>query len=98
MLEAMTLLTAAWECVSQETWSNFLFQESRHKFWGSYTTPVDDPFELLDAELEDFQDRSESPIIDFTVDGYVDEDEDVLTSETHVMKDEEAIARVTQSQ
>lgn len=60
--------------------------------------PVDDPFELLDAELEDFQDRSESPIIDFTVDGYVDEDEDVLTSETHVMNDAEAIARVTQSQ
>ena len=29
-----------------------------------------DPFKLLAAQLEEFQDRCESPI-DFTVDGYV---------------------------
>ena len=53
---------------------------------------------MLDAQLEDFQDRCESPLIDFTVDGCVDVDEDVLTSETRVMTDTEIIARVTQSQ
>ena len=36
-------------------------------------------------------------LVDFTVDGYVDVDEDILTSETHVMTDAEIIARVTQS-
>ena len=34
----------------------------------------DDPFKLLDTQLEDFQDRRESQLVDFTV-GYVDLDE-----------------------
>ena len=33
---------------------------------------------MLDVQLEEFQDRSESPLVDFTIDGYVDVDEDVL--------------------
>ena len=57
-----------------------------------------DPFKLLDAQLEDFQDRCESSLVDFTVDRYVDKDEDVITSETHVITNAEIIARVTQSQ
>ena len=52
---------------------------------------------MLAAQLEEFQDRCESPI-DFTVDGYVDADEDVVTSEAHFLKDSEIIARVTQTQ
>ena len=42
----------------------------------------DGPFKLLvlDAQLKDFQDKHESPLGDFTVDGYVDVDEDVLLS------------------
>ena len=36
--------------------------------------------------------------IDFTVDGYVDADEDVVTSETHLLSDSEIIARGTQTQ
>ena len=57
----------------------------------------DDPFNLLAAQLEEFQDRCESPI-DFTVDGYVDADEDVVTSEAHLLTDSEIIARVTPTQ
>ena len=44
------------------------------------------------------QDKGESPIADFTVDEYVDVDEDVLRSEILVMTDAEIIAQVTQSQ
>ena len=57
----------------------------------------DDPIKLLAAQLEEFQDSCESPI-DFTVDGYVDADEDVVTSEAHLLTDSEIIARVTQTQ
>ena len=35
---------------------------------------------MLDAQLKDFQDKRESPLGDFIVDGYVDVDEDVLLS------------------
>ena len=52
---------------------------------------------MLAAQLEESQDRCESPI-DFTVDGYVDADEDVVTSEAHLLIDSEIIARVTQTQ
>ena len=52
---------------------------------------------MLAAHFEEFQDRCESPI-DFTVDGYVDADEDVVTSEAHFLKDSEIIVRVTQTQ
>ena len=34
----------------------------------------DDPFKLLDTQLEDFQDKLESQLVDFTV-GYVYLDE-----------------------
>ena len=42
----------------------------------------DGPFKLLvlDAQLKDFQDKRESPLGDFIVDGYVYVDEDVLLS------------------
>ena len=56
-----------------------------------------DSFKLLDVQLEDFHDKREFPVLDFTVDGYVDVYEDVLTSETHVKTDAEIITRVTQS-
>ena len=51
---------------------------------------------MLAAQLEEFQDRCESPI-DFTVDGNVDPDEDVVTSEAHLLTDSEIIAQVTQT-
>lgn len=51
-----------------------------------------DPFKLLDAQLEDFQDKRESTFAAFTDDEYVDVDEDVLTSEAHAI---EIIPRVT---
>ena len=57
----------------------------------------DDPFKLLAAQLEEFQDRCVSPI-DFTVDGYVHLNEDVVTSEAHVLTDSKIIAWVTQTQ
>ena len=57
----------------------------------------DDPFKLLAAQLEEFQDRCESPI-DFTVHGYIDADEDVVTSEAHLLTDSKIIARVTKTQ
>ena len=52
---------------------------------------------MLAAQLEEFQERCESPT-DFTVDGYVGADEDVVTSEAHILTDSEIIARVTQTQ
>ena len=82
MLETMTLLTAAWGCVSQETGK--LLQESRLISESQVRSQSDDdgPFKLLvlDAQLKDFQDKRESPLGDFIVDGYVDVDEDVLLS------------------
>ena len=57
----------------------------------------DDPFKLLAAQHEEFQDRCESPI-DFTVNDHVDADEDVANSEANLLTDSEIIARVTQMQ
>ena len=98
MLEAMTLLTAAWECVSQITLVN-CFRKAGISSEGQARSQSDDddPFKLLLAQLEEFQDRCESPI-DFTVAGYVDADENVVTSEVHLLKDSEIIVRVTQMQ
>ena len=55
MLEAMTLLTAAWESVSQETLVNCLekagiISESQVRS----QSDDDDPFKLLDVQLKDF--------------------------------------------
>ena len=52
---------------------------------------------MLAAQLEEFQGWCESPVYN-TVDGYVDADEDVVTSEAHLLIDSEIIARVTQTQ
>ena len=99
MLDSMTLLTATWECVSQETLVNF-FKKAGISSASSVRSQSDDddPFKLVHAQFKDFQDKCKSVLVDFTVDGYVDTDEDVLTSETHVIKDAEIITRVTQSQ
>ena len=42
--------------------------------------------------------KHEFPLVDFTVDGYVDVDEDLLMSEMQVMADAEISVWVTQSQ
>ena len=93
----MTFLTAAWECVSEETFMN-CFKKAGISSESQVPSQSDDddPFKLLDVPLEGFQDKRESPLFDFTVDGYVNVSEDDLTSETHVMADAEIIARVTQ--
>ena len=52
---------------------------------------------MLAAQLKEFQDKFESPT-NFTVDGYIDADEGVITSETHLLTDREIIAQVTQMQ
>ena len=52
---------------------------------------------MLAAQLEECQDRCES-LIDVTVDGYLDADEDFVTSEAHLVTDSEIITRVTQTQ
>ena len=52
---------------------------------------------MLAAQLEEFQDKYESPT-NFTVDGYIDANEGVITSETHLLTDHEIIAQVTQMQ
>ena len=98
MLEAMALLTAAWECVSPITLINCFRKAGISSESQARSQPdVDDLFKLLTAQLEEFQDRRESPI-DFKFDGYVDADEDVVTSEAHLLTDSEIIARVTQAQ
>ena len=78
MLEAMTLLTVAWECVSPTTLVNcFRKAGISSESQARSQSDDDDPFKLLAAQLEEFQGRCESPI-DFAVDGYVDTDEDML--------------------
>ena len=52
---------------------------------------------MLAAQLKEFQDKYESPT-NFTVDGYIDADEGLITSETHLLTDREIIAQVTQMQ
>ena len=98
MLEAMTLLNAAWEYVSPIT----LVDCSRKAGISSESqaqgkSGEDDPFKLFAGHLEKFQGKSECPI-DVTVDVYVDKHEDVVTSEAHLLTDSEIITRVTQTQ
>ena len=98
MLEAMTLLTVAWECVSPITLVNcFRKAGMSSESQALSQSDDDDPFKLLAAQLEEFQDKCESPS-DFKVDGYVDADENVVTSEAHLLTESEIIARVTQTQ
>ena len=52
---------------------------------------------LLAAQLEEFQGKCESPLA-FTVDGYVDADKDVVTSEVRFLTDSEIVSPVTQPQ
>ena len=94
----MTLLTAAWECVSPITLVNCFRKASiSSESQARSQSDDDDPFKLLAVQVEEFQDRCESPI-DFAVDGYVDADEDIVTSKAHLLTDSEIIARVTQTQ
>ena len=85
MLEAMTLLTVAWECVSSITLVNcFREDDISSESEARSQSDGDDPFKLLSAQLKEFHDRCQSPI-DFTVDSYVDADENVATSEAHLL-------------
>ena len=94
----MTLLTATWECVSPTPLVNCFRKAGRSsESQARSQSNDDDPFKLLAAQLEEFQDRCESPT-DFTVDDYVDADEDLVTSEANFLTDSEIIARVTQAQ
>ena len=89
MLEAMTLLTVAWECVSPITLVNcFRKAGMSSESQALSQSDDDDPFKLLAAQLEEFQDKCESPS-DFTVDGH---------AEAHLLTESEIIARVTQTQ
>ena len=98
MLEAMTSLAAGWECVTPVTLVKcFRKAGISSESQAQSQSDDDDPFKLLATQLEEFQDRSKSPI-DFTVDGYVDAGEDVVTSEAHLLTDSEIIARVPQTQ
>ena len=98
MLEAMTLLTAAWECASPIILVNYfrkagISSESQVR----RQSGDDDLFKLLTAQLGQFQEWCESPI-DFTVGGSVDADEYVVSSEAHLLTDSEIIARVSKTQ
>ena len=93
MLEVMTLLTAAWECVSPLTLVNcFRKAGISSESQAQSQSDDDDLFKLLAAHLEEFQGRCESPL-DFTVDGYVqiDVNKDVITLEVHFLTDSEII-------
>ena len=85
MLETMTLLTVDWECVSPITLVNcFREDDISSESQAQSQSDEDDPFKLLSAQLKEFHDRCQSPI-DFTADSYVDADEDVATSEAHLL-------------
>ena len=58
MLEAMTLLIAAWECVSPITLLNrFRKAGINSESQARSQSDDDDPFKLLAAQLEEFQDK-----------------------------------------
>ena len=58
MLEAMTLLIAAWECVSPITLLNCFRKVSiNSESQARSQSDDDDPFKLLAAQLEEFQDK-----------------------------------------
>ena len=58
MLEAMTLLIAAWECVSPITLLNcFRKVGINSESQARSQSDDDDPFKLLAAQLEEFQDK-----------------------------------------
>ena len=79
----MTLLTAVWECVSQETLVK-CFKKAGVSSESQIRSQSDDddPFKLLNAQLEDFQDKRESSLVSFTVEGCVDVDEEVNVRNT----------------
>ena len=63
ILEFMTLLTAAWECISRITLVNcFRKAGINSESQARSQSDDDDPFRLLAAHLEEFHDRCESPI------------------------------------
>ena len=58
MLEAMTLLIAAWECVSPITLLNYFRKVGiNSESQARSQSDDDDPFKLLAAQLEEFQDK-----------------------------------------
>ena len=99
MLEARNFPTVTWECVSEETLVNSFKKagvSSESQVWSKFDD--DYSFNLLDSQLKYFQDKRESPFVDFPLDGYADENGDAFTSKTHVITNARNIARVTQSQ
>ena len=100
ILEATILLDAAWESVSPIALVNSFSKagiSSESQAQSQSDDDDDDLFKLLASQIEEFQDRFESPI-NFTVDGCVDAGGDVVTSEAHLLTDSEIIAQVTQTQ
>ena len=92
MLKSVTFLTAAWECISPTTLANF-FRKADISSESQAQSQSDDnnPFKLVAAQPDEFQNSCEPPI-DFTVDGDIDADEDVVTSEVHLLTDSEISA------
>ena len=81
MLEVMTFLSTAWECISPITLVNrFRKAGISSENQAQSQSDENDSLKLPAAELEEFEDRCEPPI-DFTADGYLDAEEDVVTSE-----------------
>ena len=99
ILEATILLDAAWKSVSPVALVNSFSKAGISSESQAQSQPNDDDdlFKLLASQIEEFQDRCESPI-NFTVDGCIDAGEDVVTSEAHLLTDSEIIAQVTQTQ
>ena len=90
MLEAMTLLNAAWECVSPTALVNYFRKASiSSESQARSQFDDDDPFKLLAAPIEEFQGKCKPPL-NFTVNGSVDADKDVITSEVHFLADSES--------
>ena len=94
----MTLIVAAWECIRPETVIN-CFKKAGISLGAQVQSQLDedDPFKLLATQMDDFRnnchDNDESSI-DFTVNTYVDADEDVQMFEIDSMTDQEIINRV----
>ena len=94
----MTLPTATWEYVLHETLKKCFQKAGIRQVEKQVRGQSDDPFKLFDAQLKNFQYKRESPLVDFTVAGYVDVNENVLIAEKRVITDAETVARVIQFQ
>ena len=96
ILEAMILLTAAWDRVSSVTLVNCFRKagiSSNHQLQS--LADDDDPFKFLMEQVDELK-KLEGESVDFTVEEFLDADKDTLTCETQSLSAQEILLLPTQ--